>query len=282
MNLKLKNKNFSQVANEAVPFALGVPALLWQIIFFYIPLLFVVILSFSSWSFEYFTPFFAWDYFYVIVRTLCVALMTAFFCLIIAYPVAYWIVFHARRWKNTLLFFLFIPFWTTFLLHVYAWMFVLERGGVVNTLLQKMGIINEPLHILNTTVAVVIVMVYCYLPFMILPIYTSLEKFDRRLFEASSDLGATWWQTFWHVVVPVSLPGIRSGFFLVLVPAFGEFAIPELIGGDKNMFVGTVVTHYTMGAQTASLGAAFTLLTAVVLLVVVLLIYGITRKIFRQ
>lgn len=281
MNLKLK-KNFSQLVNEATPFALGVPALLWQVVFFYVPLLFVVVLSFSSWSFEHFMPFFAWDYFYVVARTLCVALMTAICCLIIAYPVAYWIVFNARRWKNTLLFFLFIPFWTTFLLHVYAWMFVLERGGVFNTILQKLGLISEPIHMLNTTFAVVAVMVYCYLPFMILPIYSSLEKFDRRLFEASSDLGATWWQTFWRVVVPVSLPGIRSGFFLVLVPAFGEFAIPELIGGDKKMFVGSVVTHYTMGAQTASLGAAFTLLTAVVLLVVVLLIYGITRKLFRQ
>jgi spermidine/putrescine transport system permease protein len=285
MNFKLKtkiNKSFSQLAHEATPFALGVPALLWQGIFFYVPLLFVVVLSFSSWSFEYFMPFFAWDYGYIIIRTLCVALLTACSCLVLAYPVAYWIVFHARRWKNTLLFFLFMPFWTTFLLHVYAWMFVLERGGVINTILQKIGIISEPLHILNTTFAVVLMMIYCYLPFMILPIYSSLEKFDHRLFEASSDLGATWWQTFWRVVVPVSLPGIRSGFFLVLVPAFGEFAIPELIGGDKKMFVGTVVTHYTMGAKTASLGAAFTLLTAVVLLVVVLMIYGITRKIFRQ
>jgi ABC-type spermidine/putrescine transport system permease subunit I len=135
---------------------------------------------------------------------------------------------------------------------------------------------------LNTVGAVWFLMVYCYLPFMILPIYTSLEKFDTRLCEASFDLGGTWWQTVWRIIIPISWSGIRSGFFLVLVPAFGEFAIPELIGGDRVMFVGSVVTAYTVRAETAQLGAAFTLLSSLVLLLIVGLLYGCDYKFFKR
>lgn len=267
---------------EAVPFALGVPGLIWQGLFFYVPLLVVILLSFKSLSFEYFIPFFAWNYGVVVLRTVVLALATATLCLLISYPVAYWIAFNARRWKDILLFFLFIPFWTTYLLHVYAWMFVFEREGALNVVLRHLGIISEPVHFLNTTFAVLVVMVYCNLPFMILPIYSSLEKFDVRLFEASYDLGATWWQMLWRVLIPLSMPGIRSGFFLVLVIAFGEFAIPELIGGDRIMYVGTIVAHYTVSSKTASLGAAFTLLTSLILLSVTVFIYGVTRRVAKQ
>lgn len=273
---------FKKVWLDLLPFTVGVPAFLWQILFFYVPLILVIILSFSRGSFDYFIPFFTWEYWFVIVRTIIVAFSTAFCCLCIAYPVVYWIVFKGGRCKHVMLGMVLLPFLTTFLLHIYAWMFVLERGGVINVVLQKLGVIHEPLHLLNSTFAVIFVMVYCYLPFMILPLYASLEKFDKRFFEASYDLGATWWQTLWRVVVPLSFPGIRSGFFLVLVPAFGEFAIPELVGGDKKMFVGSIITHYTMGAQTVSLGAAFTLLTACILLIVVLLIYGVTQRFIKQ
>ena len=266
---------------DAIPFTLGLPALLWQLLFFYLPLFFVVLLSFKSWSFDYFIPFFAYNYIAVIARTMLFAFANAVLCLAIAYPVMYWIAFNGSRWKDTLLALLIIPFWTTYLLHVYAWMFVLERGGALNTLLLKIGLISEPVHFLNTSFAIMLVMVYCNLPFMFLPLYAVLEKFDARLFEASYDLGATWWQTFWRVVMPVTFPGIRSGFFLVLVIAFGEFAIPELIGGDKQMFVGNIIAHYTIGANTASLGAAFTLLTSLILLLVVLVLYFATRRFFK-
>lgn len=274
--------NVKKVLGDAVPFSLGVPGLIWQALFFYMPLCVVVFLSFRSLSFEYFIPFFAYNYAFVVARTLLLALTTGLVCLVVSYPVAYWITFNARRWKDLLLFFLFVPFWTTYLLHVYAWMFVFEREGAINLLLQKIGLISTPIHFLNTTFAVVVVMVYCNLPFMVLPIYSSLEKFDVRLFEASYDLGATWRQTMRHVVVPMSIPGIRSGFFLVLVIAFGEFAIPELIGGDRMMYVGTIVAHYTLSAKTASLGAAFTLLTSLLLLLVILMLYGITRRVNKQ
>ena len=266
---------------EFIPFALGIPALLWQIFFFFLPLFFIVLLSFKSGTWDAFRPFFTHSYLIVILRTLLFALTNAFFCLVIAYPVTSWIAFNGGRWKDTLVALLIIPFWTTYLLHVYAWMFILERGGALNVLLQHIGLIREPIHFLNTSFAIMLVMVYCNLPFMFLPLYADLEKFDMRLLEASYDLGATWWQTFWRVVVPITYPGIRAGFFLVLVIAFGEFAIPELIGGDKLMFVGSIIAHYTIGAHTASLGAAFTLLTSLILLVVVIVIYFIMRRWYR-
>jgi spermidine/putrescine transport system permease protein len=271
-----------QQFSELIPFTLGVPALLWQFFFFWLPLFFVVLLSFKSGTFESFRPFFAYSYIIVIARTLLFAFANAFFCLLIAYPVTYWIAFNGGRWKDALLALLIIPFWNTYLLHVYAWMFVLERGGALNVLLQKIGLICEPIHFLNTPFAILLVMVYSNLPFMFLPLYTALEKFDVRLFEASYDLGATWWQTFWHVVVPITYPGIRAGFFLVLVIAFGEFAIPELIGGDKLLFVGSIIAQYTIGAHTASMGAAFTLITSLILLAVIIVIYFVMRRFYRQ
>ncbi len=270
--------NLRKTFLEQTPFLFGMPAVVWQGLFVYLPFFFILLLSFRNGNFEYFTPFFQGVYFWVIVRSLALGLGTALLCLIIAFPIAYWIALCSGAWKNRLLFLLFIPFWTNFLLHIYAWMFVMDRHGIINTVLQWLGIIHEPFHLLYTTTAVFVVMVYCYTPFMVLPIYTALEKFDVRLHEASLDLGATWWQTLWRIVVPLSMPGIRSGFFLVLVPAFGEFVIPELIGGDKVMFAGSVVAYHTLHAKTASAGAAFTILISLVLVVVMGLVSLAMKK----
>ncbi|HBY05677.1 TPA: spermidine/putrescine ABC transporter permease [Candidatus Dependentiae bacterium] len=274
--------NMKKLFLPQIPFFLGIPALVWQVLFVYVPLVFILVLSVQSGTFESFRAFFTAEYGLVLMRSLFLGLSTATICLILAYPVAYWIALCAGRWKNFLLFLLFIPFWTNFLLHIYAWMFVMDRNGAVNTVLQWLGLIQEPLHLLHTTASVFVVMVYCYTPFMIWPIYSALEKFDVRLHEASSDLGATWWQTLWRIVIPLSLPGIRSGFFLVLVPAFGEFVIPELIGGDKVMFAGGVVSYYTLHAKTSSFGAAFTIITSCVLCLVLCLIYLLSRRLMRH
>jgi spermidine/putrescine transport system permease protein len=258
---------------ENVPFFLGVPALIWQIFFLYVPLLMICVVGMSSLSTSFVAPFMTWLYGCVFFRSCALALSTALVCLIVAYPVAYWLAMHEGPWRKILLFLLFIPFWTNFLLHVYAWMFLLDRQGLVNVVLQSLGLISEPLHIVHTTFATLLLMVYCYMPFMILPLYSSLEKFDPYLQEASFDLGATWWQTLWRVVIPMSLPGIRTGFFLVFVPAFGEFVIPELVGGDKVMYVGSVIAHLVLQAKTAALGASFTLFSSVVLLVLLAGLY---------
>lgn len=252
------------------PFFVGSPALVWQLLFFYVPLAFILVTSFSAYY--NFFPFLKGLYFSVIFRSLGLALSTALLCLLIAYPLAYFIAFKGKRYAYLWLFFLIVPFWTNFLLHIFAWFFVLERQGFLNNILLYSGIITEPVHFLNSMFAVYLMMVYYYLPFMVLPIYSMLEKFDVRLIEASLDLGATWSQTVRHVILPVSLPGVLLGIFLVFVPAFGEFAIPELMGGDKVMFVGSVISHYILDAQTTSAGAAFTIISGGFLMVAAFLV----------
>jgi spermidine/putrescine transport system permease protein len=267
-------KNF--ITKSSLPFSIGMPALVWQVFFFYIPLLFIVVSSFvkisEAGSFEGFTLqkillFFTPTYFTIILSSISLALANALICLAIAYPLAYFMAFRGKRFKNLLLFLLIVPFWTNFLLHVYAWFYVLEREGFINNILLSLGVIQQPLHFLNSIFSIMIMMVYYYLPFMVMPIYASLERFDIRLIEASYDLGASWLHTFKKVMLPLTLSGVRAGFFLVYIPSFGEFAIPELMGGDKLMFVGSAVSHYILGDETGSLGAAFTVVSCFILFI---------------
>jgi spermidine/putrescine transport system permease protein len=275
---EMNNNNLSW--KSQFPFFIGSQALVWQLLFFYIPLAFILLSSFTAYY--NFFPFLKWLYFSVIFRSLGLALSTALLCLLIAYPLAYFIAFRGKKYVYLWLFFLIVPFWTNFLLHIFAWFFVLERQGFLNNILLSIGLIHEPIHFLNSMFAVYLMMVYYYLPFMVLPIYSMLEKFDIRLIEASLDLGATWSQTIYHVILPVSLPGMLLGIFLVFVPSFGEFAIPELMGGDKVMFVGSVISHYILDAQTMSFGAAFTIISGIFLIASALLLRSLVIFIMQR
>jgi len=284
----MKIKLFSRKTNSDMPFTFGAPAMLWQVLFFYFPLLIIVVSSFLNISdlgeiqgltFQKIATFLSPTFMKVIFSSMLLGISTSIFCLLIGYPLAYFMAIRGKKYKNLLLFLLIIPFWTNFLLHVYAWFFVLEKEGLVNTILMHLGFIQEPIHFLNSLFSIMIMMVYYYLPFMVLPIYSSLERFDYKLIEASLDLGATWTQTFRRVMLPLTLGGIRAGFFLVYIPSFGEFAIPELMGGDKYMFVGSVVSHYILGDQTGSLGAAFTVVACVCLLLSACGLYYLLNKI---
>lgn len=261
------------------PFACGSLSLVWQALFFFIPLAFVITLGFTgeSW-FGNFEPFFSWIYAKIILRSICMAGLTALICLAIAYPFAYFLVFYAGRFVNAFLFLIMLPFWTNFLLHICAWFYVLDRQGLVSMLLLRLGIINEPLHILNSLWAVGIMMVYFYLPFMILPLYAAFDRFDKRLLEASLDLGATWRQTIARVLIPLTMSGIRVGFLLVFIPAFGEFAIPEFMGGDRTLFAGSVITHFILGTESDKAGAAFTLVCSLVLVIITGVIYWLMGR----
>lgn len=264
------------------PLFAGTAGFVWQVLFFYIPLFFIIVLSFTGPGIVgYFEPFITLSYVKVIWRSLVLAFFNATVCALIAYPLAYFLAFQVRRFKSFLLFLVILPFWNNFLLHVYAWIFVLDRHGMVNSILKALGLIHEPLHLLNTPFAVGIMMVYFYLPFMIMPLYASLEQFDHRLLEASLDLGATWWQTVRRVLLPLTMSGLRSGFFLVFIPSFGEFAIPEFMGGDKTMYVGSVVSHLILGAQTVGAGAAFTVLSSVALIVVAGFLFFLMKRALR-
>jgi len=243
-------------------FVFSVPALLWQVLFLYIPLVIIIYASLH----QSYLVFFDRMYVRIIVRSLLLAGGSALLCLLLAYPVAYFLALKVRRWKNVLLFLLTLPFWTNFLIQVYAWFFLLDRNGVINLFLKAVGLISEPLHLLNNQFSIFLVMVYCYLPFMIMPLYSILYKMDKMLLEVSMDLGATSLQTFRKITLPLSITGIKTGVLLVFVPAFGEFVIPALVGGSKYMLVGSLISYYFLVARNNKLGSAFTLLSGMILL----------------
>jgi len=268
------------ISTTFTTFLWGVPALLWQVLFFYVPLIFLLASSFikhSESSFEitleHYRLLLDPVYLYVLGRSLLLALTTVTACLIIAYPVAYYISLRLKRWKTLFFALLILPFWTNFLLLVYAWYFLLENDGLLNMVLLHLGFITEPLHMMNTQAAVLCGMFYCYLPFMLLPLYSTFERFDERLLDASSDLGATQWQTFTRIMVPLTLPGIKTGALLVFIPAFGEFVTPSLLGGDKHMYIGSVITHYFLTMRNVSVGSAFTCLASCALILILFMVF---------
>ena len=161
--------------------------------------------------------------------------------LAVGYPVAYAMARADEAWRPTLLMLVILPFWTSFLIRVYSWMGILASEGPLNAVLLALGIIDQPLQIMNTNVAVYIGIVYTYLPFMILPIYSALEKLDGSLLEAAEDLGCSRFSAFWLVTWPLSRPGIIAGCFLVFIPALGEFVIPSLLGGSDTLMIGKVL-----------------------------------------
>ena len=169
------------------------------------------------------------------------AAITTVFCLLIGYPFAYFMARAKATVRPVLLMMVMLPFWTSFLLRIYAWKGILANQGIVNHLLLSLGWISEPLHMMNTPFSLVIGMVYAYLPFMILPLYANLVKMDMRFLEAEADLGATPWQAFWRITVPLSKSGIIAGSMLVFIPAVGEYVIPELLGGPETLMIGHVL-----------------------------------------
>lgn len=270
-----------------MPFTFGAPAMIWQVLFFYVPLVLIAISSFvkvtdsgtiAGLTLEHITFFLRPLYLKVISSSFLLAISNTIVCFLIAYPLAYFIAFTGKRFANLFLILLIIPFWTNFLLHVYAWFFVLDKDGFLNIVLKTIGLVQNPVTHLNTPFAIMVMMVYYYLPFMVFPLYISLERMDVRLIEASRDLGATWFQTFRRIMLPLTKRGLKAGFFLVYIPSFGEFAIPELMGGDKQMFVGTVVADYILGEETGALGSAFTVLAMAFMLFSALLIYWIIER----
>jgi putrescine transport system permease protein len=172
------------------------------------------------------------------LSSLQIAFLSTVFTLLIGYPLAYGMARAPRAWRPTLLMLVILPFWTSFLIRVYAWIGILKKEGLLNQLLLWAGLISEPLTILNTNVAVYIGIVYSYLPFMVLPLYANLEKQDATLLEAANDLGCTNVAAFWKVTWPLSLPGVIAGCFLVFIPTVGEFVIPSLLGGSETLMIG--------------------------------------------
>ncbi|MDW9474860.1 ABC transporter permease subunit [Sinorhizobium meliloti] len=177
-------------------------------------------------------------YFNAYLSSVVIAAISTFLTLLIGYPIAYGMAKAPRSLRPTLLMIVILPFWTSFLIRVYAWIAILKPEGLLNQFLSAVGLIDQPLIILNTNLAIYIGIVYSYLPFMVLPIYSALEKMDHSLTEAAQDLGCTPAAAFWRVTFPLSLPGVVAGCLLVFIPAVGEFVIPDLLGGSETLMIG--------------------------------------------
>jgi putrescine transport system permease protein len=177
-------------------------------------------------------------YFNAYVSSLFIAGVSTLLTLLVGYPMAYGMARAPESLRPTLLMMVILPFWTSFLIRIYAWIAILKPEGLLNQLLMWAGIIDEPLIILNTDKAIYVGIVYCYLPFMVLPIYSALEKMDHSLIEAAQDLGCKPAVAFWKITFPLSLPGIVAGCLLVFIPAVGEFVIPDLLGGSETLMIG--------------------------------------------
>jgi len=236
----------------------------WLVLFFFIPLalIFKISISISEWGMPPYRDLFDFadgkftinstlgnyififsDPFYIrsYLNSLSLAFISTLICLFIGYPIAFYVAKSKESIRNILLILLIIPFWTSFLLRVYAWKVILQGSGIINSILINFGFIDEPLSMLHNHYAVILGVVYTYLPFMILPLYGYLVKFDLNLIDASSDLGAKPYKTFLKVILPLSIPGIVAGSMLVFIPVVGEFVIPELLGGSDKLYFGKII-----------------------------------------
>jgi putrescine transport system permease protein len=212
-----------------------------------------------------------WLYLYSYIQSVLIAALATVVLLIVGYPVAYAIARAPRNTRPILLLLIVLPFFTSFLIRVYAWIGILSREGLLNQALLSLGAISEPLQILSTNTAVIIGIVYSYFPFMVLPLYAALERMDESLLEAAADLGATPSQAFWKITVPVSMPGIVAGALLCFIPAVGEFVIPDLLGGSDTLMIGrTVWTEFAVNRSWA-ISSALAILILLVLLAPILI-----------
>lgn len=265
--------------------ALISPADLYLFVFMILPLLLVVGLSFLSrgtygevefqFNASNYTRLFDPIYGKILLYSLGVGFGTTVFSILIGYPLAYYIARAPARQRSLLLFLILVPFWTNFIIRVYAWIMILRSGGFLDGLLQWIGITTQPLGLLYTPTAVMIGMVYEFLPFMILPLYTSLEKIENALLEAAADLGAPPWRVFLRVTLPLSVPGMIAGTILVFIPAMGMFVIPDLMGGAKTVLIGNVIRNQFLTARDWPFGAAASM---ILMLMTMILTMYYTRK----
>ena len=209
-------------------------------------------------------------YLLILAKSFGLAFVTTLLCLIVAYPVAFWIGLRApARWRSALLVLVILPFWTSFLVRMYAWIFILRTEGLVNLALGRFGV--PPLPLLYNDFAVLLGQVYGELPFMILPLYASIEKLDRSLLEAAADLGAAPFRALWRVTIPLTAPGIAAGCLLVFIPSLGSYLAPDLLGGGQTMYVGNLIQSQFAVARDIPFGSALSfLLSAAVLLLLFL------------
>lgn len=207
-------------------------------------------------------------YLQILLRSLMFALFTVIACLIVCYPVAFWVSRLPERRRILFLFLITLPFFTSLIVRLYAWLLILKPSGVANEMLMLTGIVSEPLDILYTPFAVVLGMVYIMIPFMFLPLYAAVDNLDRSMVEASFDLGANRIQTFVKVILPQTLPGIVGGSVIVFIPSVGNFIVPDVLGGAKGLMIGNLVEQQFLSARNWPFGSALSMIIMAVVLTV--------------
>jgi spermidine/putrescine transport system permease protein len=255
-----------------------VPAIAWLAIFFLLPLALILVVSFGSrdelgrivlsdLSLDNYRRAFNPDYLPTLVTALRYAILTTIASLLIGYPLAYWISRYGGRHKILLLLLMMLPFWTSWLIRTYAWMIILRDNGVVNSLLQAVGLTTEPIILLNTDFSVVLGMTYGFLPFAILPIYVAIDRLDRNLVGAARDLYASGRTAFLHVTLPLSMPGVVAATLLTFIPAMGDFVTPDLLGGAQQTTIAKVIQERFLDGHDWPFGSALGFILITVTLV---------------
>jgi len=274
------------------------PPLMYLLVFFAVPSLIMVLASFRTpgefgglaplvengkldLNLESYARFFSESvYAQIFLKSFWYALLTTFFCLALAYPLASLIARSSKRYRDLLLLLVILPFWSNFLIRVYAWMIILGPNAAlartVNGALAWFG--HEPVPLLFSAFAVLVCLVYVHLPFMVLPLYANLEKHDQALLDAAQDLGANAWQRFWRITFPLSLPGVYAGAALVFIPAFGIFAIPDILGGPEDSLIGNVIKQQFLETRDWPFGSVL----SIVLTVIALALAGLAAWIARR
>jgi len=259
--LKTKNKkNFYELL------FLIFPSFGWLLFFFLIPLIIALIYSFNykgthggvipGFTLEHYKNVFSGQYIKIFLNSLTLASITTALTILIGYPVAYFMAASNSKLKSILMFFVILPFWTNFLIRVYSFIMILGREGLINKTLMWSGMISEPLSLLNSTFAVYLGFIYYNLPYMIIPIFSALDKMDVSLIEASMDLGAGKKRTFFKITFPQSIPGVVAGIVFVFIPTLGNFVIPDLLGGKDNYIIGNLITLQFQQGRNWPLGSA--------------------------
>lgn len=248
------------------------PYILWSGLFIVIPLFLIVFFAFTNsengqytFTLQNFKELMQPMYFRIFYRSIKLAVISTVLCLIIGYPTAYIITKTKASRQNTLLMLVIVPMWMNFLLRTYAWSAILGRNGIINTIITTIGF--QPINILYTDTAVMLGMVYNFLPFMILPIYTILSKLDKDLINAAKDLGANGLQVFYKIILPLSMPGVASGITMVFMPAVSTFVISKLLGGGQFMLIGNLIEQQFMSVGNWHFGSAISIFMMIVILI---------------
>jgi spermidine/putrescine transport system permease protein len=246
---------------------LTTPTMVWLLVFFLVPTIIAITIAFrpsnlygnieSSWTIQNFRMLMSPMYFGVIWRTIWISFLSAVLCLLFSIPVGYYMARLSEKWRKIMLLLVIVPFWTNFLIRIFAWKLILNPDGIFEKSLVFIGLIPEHTALIYKTSTVVLVTVYTYLPFAILPIYAAAEKFDFKLFEAARDLGANRWLAFFHIFLPNISNGLKAAAAMVIIPCLGSYVIPDLVGGTNSQMIGNLIANQAFVARNIPMAAAW-------------------------